>query len=236
LVEEVRKTGKKRRIYVCGDKIRADRKAKRWSVDQLARECNVSYDVIQDAENGLCTSANTELIASILAQPGARYLTKNSELSSSTQFALEGDWDVLYLEKEMGAPPYLVRDTLKIWQSDGIIGGRFFPDVTDNPDGFNGTLQFELHGKIEGDFIFGTYLPDFNDQKYPQGSGTFQLKIMRHSMWLEGFLTFYSDTGSISLSHTIWLKRRSVEYASLIKVAERVFREKPIFQEAPIIW
>lgn len=205
-----------------------------WSVDQLARACSVSYDVIQDAESGLCTSANTELIASILAQVTDRYLIKNGPISSSIPFALEGDWDVLYLEKETGAAPYLVRDTLKIWQDGSTIGGRFFPEKTNNPDGFSGTLQFELQGKIESDFIFGMYLPDAKDQKYPQGSGTFQLKIMRHSMWLEGFLTFYSDTGSISVSHTIWLKRRTVEHANLIKVAERVFLENPIFHDAPI--
>lgn len=234
MVEEVKKSGKRRRLDVRGDKIRADRKAMRWSVDQLARACSVSYDVIQDAENGLCTRANTELIASILAQPTDRYLIKNDTISSSILFALEGDWDVLYLEKETGAPPYLVCDTLKIWQAGSTIGGRFFPEATDNPDGFSGTLQFELQGKIEGDFIFGTYLPDANDQKYPQGSRTFQLKIMRHSMWLEGFLTFYSDTGSISISHTIWLKQRTVEYSNLTKVAKRVFRENPIFHDAPI--
>lgn len=225
---------KARRIEIDGDKLRADRMERRWKIWYLAELCGVSYDLVADAEKGHCTKANLYILAEKLHQSPDRYKISSDMMQGHQVANLQGIWDTYYLEKETGAPAYLVKDKLKITQDGRIIYGLFSPGTSDNPDNYQGTQHYKLEGKIQDNFIIGSYTPNNDSSKFPQGMGVFQLKIMRSSMWLEGFLTFYSDIGSIAVSHTIWIRYSSIEYKNLTEVAKRIIKMTPIFIEAPL--
>ncbi len=222
-------------LNVIGSRLKSDRKSKRLSVESLSIETNLSVRTIQRAEAGVATETTLETLAKYFNQNIGRYLEKSDRLNTeSSEEILVGTWTVYYFEKEVGSKPYLVTDKLNIEVTNRELFGVFSPKNTDNPDNYLGTAQFLLTGKSVGDSFFGEYNRREEDSRYPQGLGVFHLKMSRSNSWLEGFLTFYSDSGTISLSHTIWVKDRTDESSNLCAAAKRFLFSNVFYFESPL--
>lgn len=90
---------------------------------------------------------------------------------------------------------------------------------------------FEMRGRIIRNYINGFYFVP--TRKSGQGTGVFQLKILREGAWAEGFCTYASDDEMVAVSHNIWVRENHPDYRLNLRMAEGILAKDFDFLTRP---
>lgn len=221
----------KRNIEINGDLLAAHREKSgltRAGLSQRLLPARISEETIKRAERGNINPKKLEIIS--------RFFKVNPNIfrsKISIEIDLSGDWTTIYLEKEPGHDKYISVENLSVTQLNNTITGIYSPDSSEHPNLYIGTSIFQMSGQIIKDFIFGNYSPDITNPKYPQGTGVFQMKIIKNQNWIEGFCTYFSDDDNIAVSSTIWVRKSWDEHDFMIISAKNLLRTNGVFHTSP---
>lgn len=215
---------------------REDRQLSREAFLELVFErtgLRLSVSTLRRAESGTATRQAMRAFAQATGFPVARYESRSLPIQSwKTNFDLNGEWLVYYLEDDIGTSAYICTERLFVKHDGSGIRGIYEPLHSDHPGGYQGTDSFVMEGFIFENMIMGRYYVD--GRAHPRGAGVYQLMLLRNGAWAEGACTFYGDDGTIMVSVNFWIKRDSPEFAIMKKQVDGLLSDSKILFSVPM--
>lgn len=196
-----------------------------------AKGIQLSEDTLKRArDEGRATLRTLHAVAEALGTRVEDYI--GEEAGAPRRYDLSGEWLAVYLET--WPPLYEVsrtKERLSIIQNGSWLKGTYEFIANDDPSLKRYTV-FEMLGRYVADFVTGFYF--VRGREAAQGIGSFQLKLIDRATYGEGFCTFCSDTGLVSVSPNIWVKRREEHSTTYEKYAMKSIIEQQQFFTRPI--
>lgn len=226
-------------VAIDGQRLRQDREDRQFSresfIQHIFEKTGISLSVmtLRRAENGNASGQTMRAITSAIGFPAERYNSlKQSTEPWRTNFDLNGEWLVYYLEDDVNAPAYIAVERLFVKHTGSTIRGIYEPLQTEHPSGYLGESSFVMEGQVIENSAFGKYY--VSGRSYPRGSGVFQHILLRNGTWAEGVCTFFADDGTIMVSANFWLKKASPEFQIMREQVESLLQEYKPHLKFPI--
>lgn len=225
-------------ILINGALLREDRTTRRLSREAFIKKIDndtgimLSISTLRRAEEGKVSPQNLNVIAQTIGFPPEKYMMNKTIISKwQTPFDLNGQWEVYYLEDDVGTQAYIATEIIFVTHNGSDISGVYEPKESDHPNGYLGSDAFVMEGVVAQNVLMGRYYVD--ERAYPRGAGVFQLIVLRNGDWAEGFCTFLGDDNLIMVCYNIWIKNSSPQFRIMRKQAREFLNNNKLLYRAP---
>ena len=198
-------------------------KASRWTLRWISQGLGYPPQRYRDETSVAPQDAKTAVIDSDQRIGGRPW---------NATYDLSGNWEVYYLEDDVGAAPYVCVERLSVAQMGSTVSGLYLPVATKHPHGYVGTDAFRMEGITGENVVFGRYYRE--NITHLQGAGVFQLIVGRGGAWAEGACTFFGDDGRLMVSLNLWIREGSPQFGLMRKQAEALFAKHRLMWKLPI--